>query len=185
MEAFEALIATLLENDGYWVKTSYRVNLTKEEKRRIGRPSSPRWEIDMIAYKGESNELRLVECKSYLDSPGVRYGAFDRSDSRRAERYKLFNDSVLLRTVTRRVVRQLEATGSCRPSPMVVLCLAAGKIRNDEDHDRLRKHFKKHHWLLLDQDWILERLRAVAHSGYRNEVATVVVKLLERASKAA
>ena len=185
MEAFEALIAMLLENDGYWVKINYKVNLTKEEKRKIGRPSSPRWDIDIIAYKGESNELRLVECKAYLDSAGVRYSAFDRSDSRRAERYKLFNDSTLRRVVTHRVVSQLVATGSCRRSPKVVLCLAAGKIKSEEDHTRLRKHFSRRHWLLLDQNWIIERLRAVSQSGYQNEVAAIVAKLLERASKAA
>jgi Holliday junction resolvase len=37
----------------------------------IGRPSSPRWDIDIIAYKGAINEVLVVECKSYLDSRSV------------------------------------------------------------------------------------------------------------------
>jgi len=50
MNAFEALIALLLRRQGYWVQTSFKVKLTKAEKRRIGRPSSPRWELDLVAY---------------------------------------------------------------------------------------------------------------------------------------
>jgi len=36
--------------DGYWVRTSVKVDLTKEEKVQIGRPSSPRWELDIVGY---------------------------------------------------------------------------------------------------------------------------------------
>lgn len=51
MDAFESIVAWVLEQEGYWVRTSYKVNLTKSEKRNIGRPSSPRWEIDMLAVR--------------------------------------------------------------------------------------------------------------------------------------
>ena len=54
--------------EGLWVRTSVKVEITKEEKRLIGRPSSPRWEIDIVAYSGRDNLLYAVECKSYLDS---------------------------------------------------------------------------------------------------------------------
>jgi hypothetical protein len=50
----------LLRRDGYWTATSVKVELTKEEKRKINRPSSPRWEIDVVAYKGSTNELLAV-----------------------------------------------------------------------------------------------------------------------------
>ena len=36
MDHFESIIATLLEAEGYWVRRSFKVNLTQEEKRRIG-----------------------------------------------------------------------------------------------------------------------------------------------------
>jgi hypothetical protein len=42
MDAFENLVAMLLRRDGYWTATSVKVELTKDEKRAIGRVSSPR-----------------------------------------------------------------------------------------------------------------------------------------------
>jgi hypothetical protein len=32
----------------------------------IGRHSSPRWEVDIVAYRGRDNLLQVVECKSYI-----------------------------------------------------------------------------------------------------------------------
>jgi hypothetical protein len=71
MDSFETVIAMLLTRYGYWSITSYRVILTPEEKRRIGRPSNSRWELDLVAYKASKNEILAVECKSLLDSRGV------------------------------------------------------------------------------------------------------------------
>ena len=68
MDAFEQVVSEILWTEGYWVRTSVKVSLTKEEKRQIGRPSSPRWELDVVAYRGRDNILRVVECKNYLDS---------------------------------------------------------------------------------------------------------------------
>ena len=81
MDAFEQLVSEILWMEGYWVRTSVKVELTKEEKRLIGLPSSPRWELDIVAYNGRDNLLRVVECKSYLDSVGVRAAAFDGWDT--------------------------------------------------------------------------------------------------------
>ena len=71
MDSFESIVRTIFESKGYWVKTSFKVKLTKEEKRKIGRPTSPRWELDVVAYKGGSKEILVIECKSYLDGLGV------------------------------------------------------------------------------------------------------------------
>ncbi len=180
MNAFESLVAMLLERDGYWVKSSFKVELTKEEKRRIGRPSSPRWELDLVAYKGIGNELLVVECKSYLDSPGVRFRGFDGTDEKHTARYKLFNDSVLRETVLRRLESQLVESGACAQSPNVYLCLAAGKIATDEDRERLKEHFTDNGWRLFDDEWLRERLLSLSQSGYENEVAAIVAKLLLR-----
>src|SRR5262245_43986030 len=57
MDAFESLISMLLRHQGYWTTPSFKVELTKEEKRNIGRTSSPRWELDLVAYKGSTNEV--------------------------------------------------------------------------------------------------------------------------------
>ena len=71
MDAFESIVKTIFESERYWVHSSYKVYLTKEEKREIDKPSSPRREIDLLAYRGSTNEILAVECKSFLDSPGV------------------------------------------------------------------------------------------------------------------
>ena len=64
MDAFEQLVSEILWMVGYWARTSVKVDLTKEKKVLIGRPSSPRWELDIVAYSGRDNTLRVVECKS-------------------------------------------------------------------------------------------------------------------------
>ena len=185
MNSFEALVAMLLERDGFWVRNSVKVNLSKEEKRKIGRPSSPRWELDIVAYKGATNELRIVECKSYLDSVGVSLADFDGSRPKEKSRYKLFVDDLLFKTVTDRLVSQFEESDSCAPLAKIVLCLAAGKIKNDRDRDGLHGIFSKRKWLLMDDQWIVERVREIAKAGYEDDVAIIVAKLLERARPAA
>jgi len=93
MHAFEELIAEILEANGYWVRHSFKVALTREDKLSIGRPSSPRWEIDILAYRAPENRVLAVECKSYLDSPGV--DLTDLQGGRYAARYKLFTEPQL------------------------------------------------------------------------------------------
>src|SRR5712692_6420980 len=147
MDAFETVVASVLQREGFWTLTSVKVELTKAEKRSIGRHSSPRWELDVVAYRGKDNELRVVECKSFLDSPGVDCSAFTGKNPAAAKRYKLFCDATLRRVVLRRLERQLVAAGFCPPAPTLKLCLAAGKIRGDED--TLRAHFERKGWILL------------------------------------
>ena len=48
MDAFEELAADLFRSEGCWARTGVRLDLTREEKLRIGRHSSPRWEIDLV-----------------------------------------------------------------------------------------------------------------------------------------
>ena len=61
MDHFENIVATLLEADGYWVRQSFKVNVTKEEKVRIGKPSIPRPEIDLLALKLDRSEIIAFE----------------------------------------------------------------------------------------------------------------------------
>ena len=76
MDAFEQLAADLFWADGYWVRNSVKIDLTRDDKREIGRHSSPRWEIDLVSYRPTTNELLALECKSYLASGGVQAGHF-------------------------------------------------------------------------------------------------------------
>jgi hypothetical protein len=180
MDAFEQLVSEILWMEGYWVRTSVKVELTKDEKRRIGRPSSPRWELDIVAYSGRDNLLKIVECKSYIDSRGVTLRAFDGSDDRLAERFKLFADDQLRSIVLERLRLQFAESGACGANASVKLCLACGRIASNADRIGLHKHFAERSWELWDEPWLRERIQHMSDQGYENQVSAVVAKLLLR-----
>jgi hypothetical protein len=179
VDAFEQLVSEILWMEGYWVRTSVKVKLTKEEKRLIGLPSAPRWELDIVAYNARDNILRVVECKSYFDSVGVRASAFDGSNANHATRYKLFNKPDLRQVVFKRLCLQLAEAGACREGAKVKLSLAAGKVRN-EDRAAIRAHFDTQGWEFWDENWLRGHLRRMAQQSYENQVSAVVAKLLLR-----
>jgi hypothetical protein len=179
VDAFEQLVSEILWMDGYWVRTSVKVDLTKEEKRAIGIPTAPRWELDIVAYRGRDNLLRVVECKSYLDSKGVRITGFDGSNEKEAGRYKLFNAPELRRVVFNRLGLQFAASGACRPDPEIRLCLACGKV-SEAGRAQLQARFNAEGWDLWDEPWLREKLGQMAMLGYENQVSAVVAKLLLR-----
>lgn len=178
MDSFEHVVATIFDREGYWVRTSVKVALTPEEKRQINRPSTPRWELDVVAYSGSRNELLVIECKSYLDSYGVRTTSFDGTKGDEETRYKLFSDDMLRQTVLSRLETQLVEQGFCPPGIKATLCLAAGKIYGDPVP--LRSIFDQNGWRLFDTGWLVERLQRLADESYDNSVASVVAKLLLR-----
>lgn len=182
LDAFESVIASLLERDGFWVRSSVKVELTKAEKKLIGRASSPRWEIDLVAYKVKTNELWIVECKSYLDSGGVSMNAFNSSNHNFANRFKLFNEKNLFGIVKKRLCGQLLQRGACRPNPKVKLVLAAGHIVK-KHRKRISEIFKKNGWLLWDEKELRDRLFELSVEGYDNTVASVVSKMILRREK--
>lgn len=90
MDHFESIVATLLEAEGYWVRRSFKVSVTKEEKRQIGKHSIPRPEIDLLALHFSKNEVLALEAKSFLDSPGVKLAQLNEEHEVPEGRYKLF-----------------------------------------------------------------------------------------------
>lgn len=184
MDAFESVIAMLLRNgadDGaekYWTITGFKINLTKEEKRAIGRATTPRWEIDVVAYNAEKNEVLAVECKSFLNSGGVM---FCNGNFKAPRRYKLFTEEKVRKTVLDALEKQLVKSGLCRKNPNVRLCLAVGKFGGKCDRLGLEEFLRCNvNGYLLDEDWIGNRIRALPESRYENEVAHVAVKLYQR-----
>lgn len=179
MDAFASLIKTLLEREGFWVRSGFRVNLTKLDKLAIGHPTCPRWEIDIVAYKGATNELWLVECKSHLDSWGVKFCSFMKDGS---NSYRLFTDANLREVVIERLVAQMKEAGGCLPNPRITLCLAAGKIRNEVDQRNLREHFAQNGWVLWDDEYISRALRDMSKGSYEDDVARVIATFLLKES---
>lgn len=178
MDSFEQVVATILDRAGYWVRTSVKVHLTREEKQAIGRPSAPRWELDIVAYSGRLSELLVVECKSYLDSAGVRATSFDGPRAAEETRYKLFSNEVLRRVVLSRLETQLFEQGFCPAGTKAQLCLAAGNIYGDPA--ALRAIFEAKGWRLFERNWLISGLETLAVESYENSVASVVAKLLLR-----
>jgi hypothetical protein len=178
MDAFEQLAADIFWADGYWVRTGVKVDLTREDKARIGRASSPRWEIDLVAYSPAHNELLALECKSYLDSGGVHAAHFA-AGSKYAHRYKLFHDPVLRETVLGRLKAQFVAAGLCREDAPVRLGLIHG---HSTAHNAalLAPMFEREGWLLYGPEWLQANLTRMAAGSYENSTAAVVAKILLR-----
>ena len=179
MDAFEQLVADIFWNEGYWVRTSVKVELTRQEKIKVGKHSTPRWEIDLIAYRATTNELLALECKSYLDSGGVHAAHFT-PHHKLAGRYKLFHDEVLRQTVLERLRLQCIERGLCPANVSVKLGLVYG-CATKMNAVLLDKIFEEADWLLFGADWLSDRVRRLASGSYENSTAAVVTKLLVRA----
>jgi hypothetical protein len=181
LDAFEQIVSEILISQGYWVQTSFKVELTKAEKREIGRFSAPRWELDIVAYKGMVDELLVVECKSYFDSRGVTLSSLCLDDPTNTKsRYKLFAEEKLRTVVFSRLVKQLSGNGSCKEFSKVNLALACGKIATETDREGLMKAFNERGWKLFDLEWLKEGLNSISSDSYENRVSSVASKILIR-----
>jgi hypothetical protein len=177
VDAFEQLVAELFLTEGYWVETSVKVELTKDEKRAIGRYSTPRWEIDVIVFSARDNEVLAIECKSFLDSRGVQWAELQ--DGHASNRYKLFREPGTREVVLERLRRQLVESGRCNETVTVRLAMAAGKVNRGDDQ-RLAEHFEVNDWAFFGPAWLRARLHRLSTMSYSNQVAAVVARLLLR-----
>lgn len=180
MDAFETVAARLFEVQGYWTRIGLKVELTKEQKRKLQNPSMPRPELDIVAFKPAANELLIIECKSYLDSPGVRMEHFDVAPSDKGDKFKMLNRPALREMVTQSLIQQLRYEKLLlAEDPTVKFILVAGRIYSDHEQ-RIRKHFDANGWQLVGPAEIAEGVRQFAHRGYENDLVTIVTKILER-----
>lgn len=152
MDSFENLVATILQHDGWWTRDSVKIPLTPEDKVRAGIPSSaPRAEIDVVAYKPGRNLMLLVECKSYLDSAGVKAEFFDPPGHRHAGKYKLFTAPTATAVIQEKLVNDFVGAGTCASKPSVQLALATAHIASEKDRVELTRIFDKKGWRLLEE----------------------------------
>ena len=178
MEALERIVGELLRLDGYWVHNSYKVKLEKEDKRKLGTPTMPEPVLDLVAYKGNSNTVVVVECKNFLDSAGVQFRSFVDREHRSASRYKLFNQQERREVVFGRLENQLLSAGFVADEPEITLGLAASKFKSKEDRELTTAHFNERGWILWDDTWLLDRLRKMAQRGYENNTVRVIARVL-------
>ena len=181
MDYFESLVKTLLEQDGYWVRQSYKVHLTPEQKVQIGKPSMPRPEIDLLACKPTKKTIIALEVKSYLDSIGVRYDDLDVPQPYTVPqgRYKLFTCQNYRKIVFDALLDELIEAGMAEEGWSIQIGLAAGKIHQNRADD-LRRYFYQKGWFLWTPEEIRDRVSDLATIGYENDPVVIAAKLLER-----
>lgn len=179
MDHFESIIATLLEAEGYWVRRSFKVNVTKEEKRQIGKHSIPRHEIDLLALHLDRNEVLALEAKSFLDSVGVKLSQLSEEHEVPEGRYKLFTSKRYREIVLSRLRQDLVASGMANPNTKISLGLAAGKVYQGQAGS-IHELMTKKEWLFWSPEDIKQKVTALAEHGYENDPAIITAKILMR-----
>ena len=177
MNAFEDIVAQILEEEGYWVQKSVKINVTKEEKRMIGKPSIPRPEIDLVAYKASKNVLLLLEVKSYLDSPGVKFEHLAQETKIPEGRYKLFTCANYRKIITNRIMKEFIDKGLINQKTKVRYSLATGKIYSNNEQ-RIKDLFKKKGWILFEPKYIKDKIISLSTKGYEDNAVTITAKLI-------
>ena len=179
VDHFETIVCDLLETSGYWVRRSFKVDLTKEEKRRVGRPSMPRPEIDILAYNRRRDELLVIEAKSFLDSPGVSLDHLTESHEKPEGRYKLFTCENYREVIFERLRIELINLEMISNSTMLRLGLAAGKIHRRES-EQVQEFMRSRGWYFLSPEDIREQLKRFSDMGYENNPVVIAAKILLR-----
>lgn len=181
MDYFESIAKTLLEDDGYWVRQSFKVNLTPAQKRQIAAEkwSIPRPEIDLLAFKASLNEVVVFEVKSYFDSGGTTLNALAAQDDIPQGRYKLFTCLNYRKIVLDQLRADLLASGLIDAKTQLRLGLIIGKVRKS-DLDGITALCEQNNWVFWGPDKIRDRVAKLADKGYENEPAVITAKILMR-----
>ena len=178
MDAFEQIVGKLLEEDSYWVRQSVKVDLTKEEKKLIGKPTSPRPEIDIIALNANKNIILLLEIKSYLDSAGVVLSQVQDENEDQQGGYKLLTSSKYRKVIEERLVTDWVTKGIIKAKPKVMYGLVAGKVYQNKEVE-LRDYCKKKKFFFWGPTDIKQKIKLLANKGYENHPVTIAVKILK------
>jgi hypothetical protein len=179
VDYFEGMIKTLLESEGYWVRQSFKVNLTKEEKRNIGKHSIPRPEIDILAFKPGKNTVLAIEAKSFLDSPGVKVTDLSEINEVPEGKYKLFTCENYRTIVFNRLKEDLIENGMGDVKTNIILGLAAGKVYQSKNEE-IRSMLLNKGWFFWSPEDIRAKVISLADKGYENEPSTITAKILMR-----
>jgi hypothetical protein len=179
MDHFENIVRILLEREGYWVVSSFKVNLTKEEKAATGKHTIPRPEIDLVAYRPKDGFVLALEVKSYLDSSGVcAKDLLEKHDVMKG-RYKLFTSDRYQSIVINRLSLDLVELGFLKTKIPIKLGLAAAKVRNN-DNKAIVELMEGKGWFYWSPELIKQKIIALTKDGYENEAVYIVTKILMR-----
>lgn len=179
MDAFESIIGQVLEEEKYWVRLSVKIELTVEEKRKIGKPSTPRPEIDIIALDLMENKVYLLEVKSFLDSSGVDYESVTVEQEQQEGRYKLLTSENYRNVLWNRLKNDWLDRGLINHETSVSYGLIAGKIHKNREKE-FENYYKDKHWLFWGPTKIKSKIKQLSSKGYENNAVTITAKLLTR-----
>lgn len=177
MNAFEIIAGQLLAENGYWVRHSVKVDLSKELRRTIGKPSMPRPEIDIAAYSVHDNELILIEVKSFIDSLGVHLRDVMANNDLPTGRYKLITSEPYRRIVTEALVADWQQRGIIRSDTKVCYALFAGKVYRQQEEE-LRTYLDSMGWKFWGPKWVKENLGRLTEKGYEDNAITIALKIM-------
>jgi len=183
MNAFEDIVRLYLEEKGYWVRQSVKVNISKQDKRDIGTFSMPRPEIDLVALNVKENELLLIEVKSLLDSYGVYFEAVSDEKDELAKRYRLFTNSNFRNIVTKRLREEYLKQGLINENTKINYALAAGNIHSSKDEAKIRGYFskQKEKWILFSPKQIKDKIKGLSKKGWEDNLIIMTAKLTKEA----
>lgn len=179
MDYFESTVKTLFEREGYWVRQSFKVNLTKDEKRKIGKHSIPRPEIDLLAYKPEINVIYAIEAKSFIDSLGVKISDLFEKHEIPEGRYKLFTCKNYRTIVFNRLKIDLIENGMGNANTQIILGLVAGKVYQSKTIE-VRNLFQNEGWFFWSPEDVRSKIISLANTSYENEPSIITAKILLR-----
>jgi hypothetical protein len=179
MDAFEEIAAQLLEEEGFWVRKSVKVNLTQKEKRATGKHMIPRPEIDLAAFKFNKNELILIEVKSYLDSPGVRIGHLKLQHAIAAGSYKLLTTSKYRNIIESRLAKEWIEIGLINKKTNIKYGLIAGNVYQNKEDD-IKALFDSKGWFFWGPKEVKKRITQLEKKAHENNLVTITAKILLR-----
>ena len=178
MDYFENIVKTILESEGYWVRQLFKVDLTKEQKRRIGKATMPRPEIDLLAFKPTDNRVVAMEVKSYLNSAGVRLSALKKEHATPAGNLKLFTCANYRKIVLGQLKRELIKCGMADRKTTIQLGLAVGNVYQDREKE-IKELFQRKKWIFRSPTEIRKAVQDFADRKYENDPAFITAKILK------
>ena len=184
MDAFETIVCSVMREKGYWVERNVKVKISPKEKEALGKPTMPTPEIDIVAYNPRRSELLLIECKSFLDSSGVKYNdVVGKSCSKRnASRYKLLNNPDYQKVISDRLIGYLLEKGMInQPVNQTIFGLAAGKVyetKRSNNCKKLRNYLEGRDHFYLSPVQVRAYLNGLTNHVYKNDVVNLTVKIL-------
>jgi len=179
MDAFENIVAQLLIEDDFWVMTSVRVDLTKEEKKEINKPTTPRPEIDIIAFNLKNNTLFLIEVKSFFDSRGVVFSELQKKSDIQKGRYKLLTSDKYRNIISKRLFEDLNKKGLINTKTKISYGLIAGNVYQNKESE-IKEYFNSKKWLFWGPSEIKSKVIKLSSKGYENNPVTIASKIILR-----